>query len=605
MTETFFRTDLNAESNIEDVYIAVSDIVERDCSDLEIDKVTLDSAQKPILFCRENQNQAEPPNGTTNVTHISNEKTWKTAFDTRAFHDLNCETELPAGMAEGDEDEDNLDTFSYPVFMDLVVRCAEKVQDDRSHASSDSIGQYDLRRCKLNIHLLGPTFKTVDYRTKQVDYTVMDGKTSDNCTLDCSTEINDEPRQIPPIGFIRRQVQLKALDCQSYKGPSCNGVAQTAGLYLQDRRNGKKMSLVLQTSTFWEYVESKRSKAKQMDIDIWVSLGARKSNDIEFYGEDESVVTQEDLLESQDPFTKYATPEKAKDLRARTGAERRGGQVVVARDLQQYFDRLYSSPQSKMYHAFTKEHMTYLLGYYQRKQANDILWIDERFPCEDDNESSWPSLEELPPEINPSSCDENYFYGKIPIRGEYAPLDSRIPTRPPSFEKKKKNKYEDMSAAMTPMLETLCSPAPSSVIGTTTNNAQDINSCWIAFVNETTETGPCYVKLDLDDTTMGEVCARENVIDTLKPVFCVDEDLNEAITKGDKEWKVNLALTAQDSLKASMHLKHFQKETVVGVVQSVYGRIRDDSPTVYVRLLVTDVFKLGEKQVRVNPFQQL
>ena len=116
---------------------------------------------------------------------------------------------------------------------------------------------------------------------------------------------------------------------------------------------------------------------------------------------------------------KYSTPKKPNEMNL-FGSDRRMA-VSERRTLTTtFFTRVFQDQISPLHHAFTSEHMTYLMQYYSGNKEEDGSFIFEKWKLLPGDISTWPTMDALPSQMNPINCGAK-FSGKVPKQGQFPP----------------------------------------------------------------------------------------------------------------------------------------------------------------------------------------
>ena len=121
-------------------------------------------------------------------------------------------------------------------------------------------------------------------------------------------------------------------------------------------------------------------------------------------------------------------------------AFREGGAQAKNLRVEELIKRSFYNETCELYHALTLEHYWYLIQYWkahpiQREgleqddgdeylggdKQGEGLWCYEIWNLIDDEPSSWPSIQDLPPELHPETMDRSRFGGVVPQTGAYPP----------------------------------------------------------------------------------------------------------------------------------------------------------------------------------------
>ena len=120
-----------------------------------------------------------------------------------------------------------------------------------------------------------------------------------------------------------------------------------------------------------------------------------------------------------------------------------GAQASILR-VQELVHRCFFKESCELYHAFTQEQYLHLVEVWKtanlQKEGDAIENINgytgllcyEVWALDDDDPSTWPTLTDLPPELNPDTLDRSQFGGKVPATGAYPPSeDGLLQSYPP------------------------------------------------------------------------------------------------------------------------------------------------------------------------------
>lgn len=106
----------------------------------------------------------------------------------------------------------------------------------------------------------------------------------------------------------------------------------------------------------------------------------------------------------------------------------------MASDLraEEFVKRHFHNPNCGLYHALTLEQYIYLSEYWKSNKIGDNQFCYEAWSIQDDDPSTWASLEDLPPKFSSETIRENnYFGGMVPKTGGYPPGDDGLPQSVP------------------------------------------------------------------------------------------------------------------------------------------------------------------------------
>jgi len=113
---------------------------------------------------------------------------------------------------------------------------------------------------------------------------------------------------------------------------------------------------------------------------------------------------------------------------------REGGGVASNLRAEEFVKRHFHNPNCELYHALTLEQYIYLSEYWKTNKNDEEKFCYEVYSIQEDDPSTWASLEDLPPKLHPEEIRKSlYFGGKIPMTGAYPPGDDGIPQSVPPF----------------------------------------------------------------------------------------------------------------------------------------------------------------------------
>jgi len=111
-----------------------------------------------------------------------------------------------------------------------------------------------------------------------------------------------------------------------------------------------------------------------------------------------------------------------------------GGGVASDLRAEEFVKRHFHNPNCELYHALTLEQYIYLSEYWKSNKNEDEKFCYEVWPIQEDDPSTWASLEDLPPKLFRETIRNNlYFGGKVPMTGAYPPRDDGLPQSVPPF----------------------------------------------------------------------------------------------------------------------------------------------------------------------------
>jgi hypothetical protein len=113
-------------------------------------------------------------------------------------------------------------------------------------------------------------------------------------------------------------------------------------------------------------------------------------------------------------------PEEAFSPAAYLKTFREGGHQASNLRVEEFVKRSFFNEDSDLYYALTKQQKEYLIHYWQTHKISD-RYCYEIWRLKEDDPTSWISLTDLPPALNPDTIDPNTFGGMIPQRGAYPP----------------------------------------------------------------------------------------------------------------------------------------------------------------------------------------
>jgi hypothetical protein len=105
---------------------------------------------------------------------------------------------------------------------------------------------------------------------------------------------------------------------------------------------------------------------------------------------------------------------------------REGGTQASRLRVEEFVKRSYHNPICELYHALTLEQFLYLCDYWKENKSNG-LWCYETWPIQDDDPSTWVTLDELPEKLNPATINDIHFGGKTPKTGAFPPDENGVP----------------------------------------------------------------------------------------------------------------------------------------------------------------------------------
>ena len=105
-----------------------------------------------------------------------------------------------------------------------------------------------------------------------------------------------------------------------------------------------------------------------------------------------------------------------------------GGGVASDLRAEEFVKRHFHNPDCELYHALTLEQYIYLSEYWKSTKNEDDKYCYEAWTIQEDDPTTWATLEDLPANLKPESIRKNlYFGGKIPEKGAYPPDDDGLP----------------------------------------------------------------------------------------------------------------------------------------------------------------------------------
>jgi Haem-NO-binding len=116
---------------------------------------------------------------------------------------------------------------------------------------------------------------------------------------------------------------------------------------------------------------------------------------------------------------------------------REGGAQASFLRVEEFVQRAFFKKGCELYHALTLQQYIYLVDFWKTTklpQSNDSsspeqdtedVWCYEVWSIDDDDLSTWPSMKDLPPRLNPATVGEDkvHFGGKVPATGAFPPND--------------------------------------------------------------------------------------------------------------------------------------------------------------------------------------
>ena len=126
-------------------------------------------------------------------------------------------------------------------------------------------------------------------------------------------------------------------------------------------------------------------------------------------------------------------------------AFREGGAQTSFLRVEELVQRAFFKNDCELYHALTMEQYIYLVNYWKSTKLphncgsslnqesseeciKGDLWCYEIWSIDDDDPTTWPSLKDMPPRLNPATIGEDpvHFGGKIPATGAFPPNDEKV-----------------------------------------------------------------------------------------------------------------------------------------------------------------------------------
>mmetsp|Transcript_702 Transcript_702/g.1473 ORF Transcript_702/g.1473 Transcript_702/m.1473 type:complete len:467 (+) Transcript_702:163-1563(+) len=109
-------------------------------------------------------------------------------------------------------------------------------------------------------------------------------------------------------------------------------------------------------------------------------------------------------------------------------AFRKGGGVASDLRAEEFVKRHFHNPNCELYHALTLEQYIYLSEYWKSNKNEDEKFCYEVWSIQDDDPSTWASLEDLPSKLSPDEISENHYFGDmVPKTGAYPPGEDGLP----------------------------------------------------------------------------------------------------------------------------------------------------------------------------------
>jgi len=107
---------------------------------------------------------------------------------------------------------------------------------------------------------------------------------------------------------------------------------------------------------------------------------------------------------------------------------KKGGIQAANLRAEEFVKRSFHNPDCELYHALTKEQYIFLCEYWKSNKTDDDEWCYEHWSIEEDDPSTWPSLNDLPAKFDPETIRNMHYFGEIiPKTGEYPPGDDGLP----------------------------------------------------------------------------------------------------------------------------------------------------------------------------------
>ncbi len=111
-----------------------------------------------------------------------------------------------------------------------------------------------------------------------------------------------------------------------------------------------------------------------------------------------------------------------------------GGQAAFLR-VEEFVKRSFHNPQCELFHALTMEQYVYLCDFWKENKIDNDLWCYQKWAIQDDDGGVWATLNDLPPQLNPSMINEMHFGGKVPATGAFPPnADGTLQSYPPKVK---------------------------------------------------------------------------------------------------------------------------------------------------------------------------
>ncbi|VEU41405.1 unnamed protein product [Pseudo-nitzschia multistriata] len=113
-------------------------------------------------------------------------------------------------------------------------------------------------------------------------------------------------------------------------------------------------------------------------------------------------------------------------------AFRTGGNVASDLRAEEFVKRHFYNASCELYHALTLEQYIYLSKYWKVNENEEEKFCYEVWSLQDDDPSTWASLEDLPSKLLPEMITKNkYFGGMVPKTGKYPPGEDGKPQSVP------------------------------------------------------------------------------------------------------------------------------------------------------------------------------
>lgn len=136
-------------------------------------------------------------------------------------------------------------------------------------------------------------------------------------------------------------------------------------------------------------------------------------------------------IDSSEEFT-VTTASTSATTYERTFQE--GGAQAANLRVEELVKRSFLNPDCELHHALTLEQYNYLKEYWKKNEVvvnsnnhdSDETWCYDIWSLQGDDISTWPTLKDLPPKLNPATIESGHFGGQVPATGAFPPGEGGV-----------------------------------------------------------------------------------------------------------------------------------------------------------------------------------